>query len=526
MKKRILFILLCCFILNGCSGAVPPSNKSEFQINISQSTEPGTIDPTLNSSFYGITILNHAFEGLMKWADDGNGKAVIVNGQASNYEVSNNGLVYTFHIRNNAQWSDGQPVTANDFKYAWDRAVDPRSAASYGYMISSLNCKWEAVDKSTFVVKLSVPCPYFLEICTFPITFPVRKDIIQKFSDKWTQNKESYITNGPFRLDSWVHNSYLMLTKNEHYYDYKNLGPDKIKIHFIEDNVARLNAFKSKSLDFIQNIPTGEIKPLIDSGKMKVDKSLGTCYVLFNNNDKLFSNKLVRKAFTMAIDRKYLVDQILQSGQVEASALIPYGINDLESSKGKDFRTTGGNYIDPSHEAYEQNCKSAKEALALSGYPDGKGFPIIDFHCSRKDLAEAIQGMWKKVLGVTVNITSEQSSTFLDILKNGKYQLAFTGWVAMYNDPINFLDTYTSKSNSNDAKYNNPKYDSLILDSKSTINKEKRMKNLHEAESILMNDYAISPLYYLSSPYMSQNIDKWFYTPLGYYFFTYCKNKK
>lgn len=519
-KTKILAIIVSLLFVSFLTGCTKKEKSELFEMALSQSSEPESIDPALNTSHYGITILNHTFEGLMKWADDGSGNAVLVTAQANNYDVSQDGLVYTFHIRPNAYWSDGKKVTSNDFNYAWNRAMDPKTGANYEYMLSGLNCKWETPDENTFIVRLSNPCPYFLEVCAFPIAFPVREDVINSYGDKWTFKKDTYINNGPYKYDEWSHNSYLRLVKNDNYYDLANLGPDSIKFYFMDDNVSRLAAFKNKQLNFIESIPSGEIESLLKSGDLNVNKSLGTTYIVFNQKNKYFVDANVRKAFSLAIDRNFIANSVLKGGQVGAGALIPYGIKDGQ----KDFRDVGGEFINTSDDAYTKNCEDARNALTLAGYPNGKGFPIIDFHCTfDKKFSEALQNMWHEVLGIKVNIIEEKSNVFLGNLKEGNFKLAFTGWISNYNDPVNFLDAHISNGLNNYAKYSNPEFDKLIEKTKITVDKDQRMDLLHLAEKILLSDYVIAPIYHTNSPYMIQDIKNWYYSPLGYYFFANCK---
>lgn len=524
--KKLLILLLSLALIFGLSGCGGGNQNEDFEVNICIASEPSTIDPALNSSVDGAIMLQHSFEGLMKWVDDGNGNAVIDKGQAAEYTVSDDGLVYTFTLRDDAKWSDGEPVTAGDFKYAWDRLVNPDTAADYGYIISDLNATWEATDDATFVVTLPNPCPYFLEICAFPATYPVRQDMIEEGGDQWTFDTATYIGNGPYKMESWEHNSKITYVKNDQYYDYDNLGPAKLNFYLMDDPNAMLAAFNDGTLNFNEGYPMEEVTTLLESGQLQVADYLGTYYVSFNVEDPVFKDAKVREAFTLAIDRSYITEKVTQTGEVPAGGFVPFGISDAAGPSGDDFRTVGGNYFDPSADAYEDNVAKAQQALADAGYPGGEGFPVVEYvyntAANHQAIAEALQQMWQENLGVTVNIANEEWSTFLETRKNGDYQIARDGWISDFNDPISFIDMFQTESGNNDPQYSNPVYDQLVKDVKASTDNATRMEKMHEAEDILMQNWTVSPIYFYVQPYMEQGIDNWFYTPLGYFIFSYC----
>jgi len=523
--KKILILLLSVtliFSLTSCGGS---SANKDFEVNVCIASEPMTIDPALNSSVDGAIMLQHSFEGLMKWVNDGKGNAIIDKGQAADYTVSDDGLVYTFTIRDDAKWSDGKPVVAGDFKYAWDRLVDPKTAADYGYIISDLNATWAAPDDKTFVVTLPNPCTYFLEICAFPATYPVREDIIKSAGDQWTFDPSTNIGNGPYKMSAWEHNSKITYVKNDQYYDYKNLGPAKINFYLMDDANAMLAAFNDGTLNFNEGYPIEEVDSLLASGQLKTAKYLGTYYVCFNTKDKIFKDPLIRKAFSLAIDRNFIVDQITKTGEKPADAYVPPGISDVDGPSGKDFRTVGGSFYSVKAADYDANVKEAQAALAEAGYPGGKGFPTVEYvyntDSRHKAIAEALQQMWEEKLGVKVTISNEEWGTFLETRKNGDYQIARNGWISDFNDPISFIDMWHTGGGNNDAQYNNTTYDKLVDQVKSSTDNATRMTDMHKAEDILMKDNVVAPIFFYNQPYMVQGIDNWFYTPLGYFFFSY-----
>ena len=523
--------------------AADTASSDGFNLAVCLASEPQTIDPALNSAVDGAIMINHMFEGLVKWVDDGEGNAVTAPGQAESWEkvVNDDGTVtYTFTLRDGIKWSDGQPVTAGDFEYSWKRLANPETAADYCYMIDMVQgyaavadgsadpdtLGVKAIDDKTLEVTLSYDCPYFEEIMAFPSTFPVRQDMVEG-NDEWTYDVSTYVGNGPYKMAEWSHNAYILAEKNENYYDYENLGPDTIRFTLLDDANAMLAAYNSGELDFIENFPTDEMANYLASGEITVADYLGTYYVCFNTEDEVFSDPLVREAFSLAIDRNYIVENVSQAGEVPATAYVPSGVNDAAGPSGDDFRTVGGEYYSVAAEDYEANCEKARELLAEAGYPNGEGFPTVEYTYNTDDkhkaIAEALQNMWQEVLGVTVTLSNQDWNVFLESRKQGDYQIARNGWIADYNDPCSFLDMWYTDGGNNDAQYSNPEYDAQIDAAKATSNQEERMAAFHAAEDILIEqDSVLAPIYFYTQPYMlADDIQGMYYTPLGYFFFGY-----
>lgn len=523
--------------------ATEASDEEGFNLNVCIASEPQSIDPALNTASDGSNMLNHLFEGLVKWVDDGNGNGITVPGQAESWEkvVNDDGtVVYTVKMRDGIKWSDGKDVTAGDFEYSWKRLANPATAADYTYMIdmiqgyddvasgkadpSTLGIK--ALDDKTLEIKLSVDTPYFEEIMAFPATFPVRQDVVEG-NDEWTYDSKTYISNGPYRMDEWSHNAYINMVKNENYYDYAKLGPDSIKFTLLDDHNAMLAAFKSGELDYIQEIPTDEVANYLASGELKVVDYIGTYYATFNTEDEVFSNPLVRKAFSLAIDRNYIVENVTQTGQVPAAGYVPSGIYDAEGAGSDDFRTVGGNYYSVSEEDYKKNTDEARALLAEAGYPNGEGFPTVEYLYntseSHKAVGEALQNMWQKELNVTVTLSNQDWNVFLENRKQGNFQIARNGWIADYNDPVSFLDMWYTDGGNNDAQYSSPEYDALINAAKATVIEKERMEILHKAEDILIGEEnVLAPIYFYTQKYLlADDIKGLYYAPLGYFFFGY-----
>ncbi len=543
MKKLLLVMLsfAMVFSLASCGGSGDTPDESakgggDGVADVCFASEPSTIDPALNSAVDGGVMLNHAFEGLIRQVDDGKGNAILEPGIAESWDVSEDGLEWTFHLRENAKWSDGKPVTAQDFFFAWNRLVDPKTTADYQYMLDMVagydkaskgegKLEIEAVDEKTFKVKLNTVCPYFEEICAFPSTFPVRADILEAHGDEWTFTPETYVSNGPYKMQEWKHNSNITFVKNPEYWDAENVKCETVKFHLMDDVNAQFAAFRGGELDYMQEAPENEVPGLIESGEMTIEDYIGTYYVTFNTSKAPFDDPRVREAFTLAIDRSRIVKEVTGRGEVEAGGFVPNGIYGVEGPGGKDFRTVGGDYYKATKDDYEANCKKAKELLAEAGYPDGEGFPVIEYLYntseSHKAVGEALQNMWQTKLGVQVTLQNQDWGVFLEERKSGNYQIARAGWIGDYNDPMTFLDQFLTGGGNNDPQYANPKYDKLIKAAKKSMDSKERMKLMHEAEDILIGkDYVVAPIYYYTQPYLvNEKMKGMYYTPLGFFFF-------
>ena len=524
-------------------GAEGETTSNGNNIAVCLASEPQTVDPALNSAVDGAIMINHFFEGLVKWVDDGEGNAMTAPGQAESWEkvVNDDGTVtYTMKLRDGIKWSDGKEVTASDFEYSWKRLANPETAADYCYMIDMVQnyagiansesdpdtLGIKAIDDKTLEIVLSYDCPYFEEIMAFPATFPVRQDLVEG-NEEWTYDVATYVSNGPYKMKEWSHNAYILAEKNENYYDFANLGPDTIRFTLLDDANAILAAYKSGELDFIEELPPDEMANYLASGELTVADYIGTYYVCFNVEDEIFSNPLIRKAFSLAIDRNYIVENVSQAGEVPATGYVPAGVNDAAGPGSDDFRTVGGEYYSVAEEDYEKNCEEARALLAEAGYPNGEGFPTVEYMYNTNDkhkaIGEALQNMWQEQLGVTVNLSNQDWNVFLESRKQGDYQIARNGWIADYNDPCSFLDMWYTGGGNNDAQYSNKDYDAKIDAAKATAVQEERMKAFHEAEDILIEqDNVLAPVYFYTQPYMiKDDIQGMYYTPLGYFFFGY-----
>jgi len=499
-------------------------------INVHVGPEPNSIDPALNVTVDGGSLLNHAFEGLTKIDQDG----IYVDAQAASHTVSEDGLVYTFTLRDDIRWSDGQSVKASDFVYAWQRLVDPATGAEYNYiidMVQNANAIMtgdakpdtlgiKALDDKTVEITLVAPCAYFLEICAFPNTFPVRQDIIEAYGDAWATEPEHYVSNGPYTLTEWDHQSKMVYSKNQNYYGADALGPDQINFMLIEDWNSVLTAFKNGDILFGDELPSEEMEAMKGNG-LYFAPQLGTYFLCINNQKEEFKDVNVRKALALAIDRQYIIDSVKKNGAVPADTFVAKSLTEPD---GTEFHSNADAWYDTSD--YDANVSKAQKLLEDAGYPNGVGFPSIEIMINpgHEDVAQAVQNMWQEKLGLNVTVATNDWAVFVETRQNGEYQIARHGWLADYNDPISFLDMWVSGGGNNDAKFSNEEYDKLIQEVKTTTDNNERYTKMHEEEKILGEEMPIIPIYYYTDPYLQSDSLRGVYTaPLGYKFFMYCE---
>ena len=379
----------------------------------------------------------------------------------------------------------------------------------------------KALDDKTLEVKLNAMTPYFLELTAFPAFSPVPGHIIDEYGEAWATDASTYIGNGPYKVTSWTPSSKIVTEKNPNYWNAESIGPDKINFMLIEDDKARLMAYESGELSLMDKIPQDELERMKTVNGFHKNSQLGTYYVSYNVTAAPFDNPLVRQAFTLAIDRDFIVTQIGKAGQIPAGAFVPVGLTDTDPTK--EFRDVGGLYYDPTKAGFEANLAKAKELLAEAGYPNGEGLPVIDYlyneNTGHQAIAEALQQMWGE-LGATVNIESQEWATFLQTRKHGEYQVARNGWLGDYNDPISFLDMWITGGGNNDAQWSNKEYDAIISKVKNSGDRAERMESMHKAEDIIFDEWMLAPIYYYVNTYMMDPaLEGTIWTsPLGYYY--------
>ena len=508
------------------------ASAGEKILSVQVGPDPETIDPALNSAVDGGNMLLHSFECLL--AVDQNGQ--LAPGQAESWETSEDGLTWTFHLRDGLKWSDGSDLTANDFVYSWKRVCDPMVAAPYAETVLSMVEGYDkaiegdldalqvvATDNNTLVVTLSAPCSYFGSLAAFATLSPVQQATVEANGDAWATKAETYISNGPFYVSDWVPGSYIMMTKNPYYWNADAIKLDGIKWNLIEDSNAAYSAYQTGEVLMIKDVPTEEIPSLKENADFYVDPIIGTYYLSMNIDREPFNNADVRKALSLAIDRDYVANTLMQGTYSPAGNLMGPGWIDTDGKQFKDNANGGKEYIDTTN--YEADLEEAKQLLADAGYPNGEGFPTITYSTNdagyHKVVAEYLQQAWAE-LGIDLQVDIVEWASFTPMRRNGDYDVARNGWVGDYSDPSNMLDLFYSTNGNNDGKFNNADYDAALELSRTTLDAAERSTALHNAEDVLMEEAGCIPVAYYNDFWLqSDKITGSWHSPYGYWYFMY-----
>ena len=502
------------------------------QLVVQIGPNPETIDPALNSSVDGANYELFAFDCLLNIDKDNK----VIPGSAESWDVSPDGLLWTFHLRKDLKWSDGSPLTANDFVYSWKRVADPNTAAPYGETVLGMVKGYaeasegnidalavKATDDNTLVVELAHPCAYFDKLAAFQVLSPVNQATIEKNGDAWATQPESYICNGAFYIQEWVPSSYILFAKNPNYWNASAIKLDTIKCLLIEDPNASYAAWQKGDTMMIKDVPTAEIPSLQGNPDFYIEPLLGTYYISLNDQKPEFSDPRVRMALSLAIDRAYISETLTEGVYTPAPNFIGTGVADWDGSPFMDNANGGKPYIDIND--HEGNVARAKQLLAEAGYPEGKGLPVITYSINNagyhKIIAEYVQQAWKEI-GITVNVDVVEWATFTPMRRAGDYQVSRNGWLFDYNDPSNMLELLVSTNGNNDGKYNSAEYDALMAKAAAEPNAEVRSTYLHQAEDVLMADAACIPVAYYNEFYLQSSVitGSW-HSPYGFWYFQY-----
>ncbi len=579
--KKLLALVLALVMAMSC--VVFASAEETSSIAVCLSSEPDTLDPALNSAVDGATMLAHLFSGLATWSTDENGKLVIVAecAQELTEGVANEDgtITYTYTLKDGLTWSDGQPLTANDFVFAWKRAASEALGADYGYMFEVVKgypneLAVEATDEKTIVVTLNNAVAYWNELLAFPTYFPVREDVVA--SEAWATEAATYVCNGPYTMSDWAHNSVITLTKNPNYFNADTVTMDKIECYLSDDANNMLANFENGDWLLIDDVPTAEIANLKVNypTEFVIAGQIGTYYVCWNVNEEILpegceltgveaemARQEIRNALGLLLDRNYICEEIGQAGQVPASSFVAMGLTDADGSefyKNCNVSEDYLGYYNTSVDAIDANWDAALTVLEKYYTVDENGmftnFPSMEYLYNtsegHKAIGEYLQSCFASV-GINMTLVNQEWNTFLNTRKNGEYSIARNGWLADYNDPICFLDMWTSISGNNDVQYGKgahtelamynldltafgydikvengtwaETYDVLINTIKSCTDNNNRYAMMHIAEDMLMATGCIVPLYFYTDIYMIDDSVEGFYSnPLGYKYFMNC----
>lgn len=538
MLKKLLYVFLAAAVfIMAFTGCVKDGvSQQKTAVYALAGPEPSSIDPAMNNTVSGGIYISHAFEGLTKPDENGNA----VPGMAKSWKINDDATVYTFNIRKDAKWSDGEPVTAYDFEYAWKRVAKPETASRYAYQMyyiknaAKYNAKEatadqmgvKALDDHTLEITLELPATYFLDLTFFYCFMPVRKDIIEQYGEQWTQSPETYISNGPYIMTEWAHDSEIVFKKNGNYWDKGSIDIEEIHWKLMENDTAAVNAYESGELDInFGVIPPDDLVRLEKEGDLLNFAMLGTYFYDFNVEKEPLNDAKVRKALSYAIDRDYIVRHAAGGGQIAACSYVPPNIPG--KTYDTDFREEGETYFEKT-----ANIKEAKKLLAEAGYPDGKNFPELEVLYNTGDrhkrIAEAIQEMWKDNLGINVRISNMEWKALMQKKFSGDFSISRSGWTGDYVDPMTFLDMWMTESGNNTINWGNEWYDTLIKKAKESTDRNIRMEAMHEAEDILMDEMPVMPIfYYNTNMLVNPRIKGIYVSPLGGFYLhnAYIENK-
>ncbi|WP_042349176.1 peptide ABC transporter substrate-binding protein [Bacillus massiliigorillae] len=535
MKKTrwsvISIFLVLLLVMTGCSTTTgsdkPKEKEKEGQVakgpkvlNLNNSTEPGSLHPAIAQGTHDSWVLEHIFEGLTRKNPEGE----IVPGVAEKWDISPDGKTYTFTIKDGMKWSNGDPLTAHDFEYAWKYALSPEAAGTYAYQFYYIVGAKEynekkgtadqvgikALDDKTLEVKLTAPTAFFLDLTTFYTYYPINQKV-QEANPKWANEASSFVSNGAFKLTEWKHKESIKIEKNENYHEADKIKLDVVNFAMLDDANTVWQMYQNNEVDLVYPLPTDVQGQLLKSGDKEFQNGpqLAVYYYNFNNKKKPFNNVKVRKALAMAIDRKVITENVVQGGQPPAYGIIPPGIPDVEG----DFQDNSGNLF---KEDIDEAKKLLQEGLKEEGMDKMPSFSILfNTDEGHKKVAEAVQEMWRKNLGVDVTLESVEFQVKLDREKAGDFTVSRAGWVGDYVDPMTFSDLWLTGGAYNDAKWSNLEYDKLINSAKVNNDNKQRSEQLHKAEQIMIEEMPVMPIYFYTRPFVVKEKVTGVYLPIN-----------
>ena len=520
MKKFLLLMLCLMMALSAFPAAADPVQEITYAL----SNEPDGIDPGVTNNSFASPILNNVFEGLVTYStEDGS----MIPGEAESWTISDDGLTYTFTLRDGLKWSDGSDHTAADYVYAIKRILDPDTAAKYvdfvtGYVTGAAeyyadnsigfeNVGVSAPDDKTFVMNLIAPAPYWLDILTMWTFSPVQEATVAANGDRWTAAADTYVTNGPFMMSEINMGESFVLVKNPYYYDADQVKLDKITFRFIADLGTSLMAYENGDIDGMSSIPPSDMARLkAEDAGVVLSPSYGTTWYDFNCAKAPFDNVLVRKAFNLAIDRTAIIEDVVQTEAEPAfSFMAPGYVVD-----GEDVMDTASDY-DLSDEA---DVEAAQAALAEAGYPNGEGFPEITLsYYSNETVGKVVEAMARQLqdaLNIKIKISNADWAVYYDDIMAGNYDIGAMGWSGDYVHPMTFLALFVTGDVNNNVFYSNPEYDALVARAANMTDAKEAFAVMREAEAIAAAEYPVLPLYYKANTMlMHNNIEGYFVTP-------------
>jgi oligopeptide transport system substrate-binding protein len=508
-----------CLLLAACQpreSAVQRGNREQI-LHRGISPDIAQLDPQLSTVANDYAALHGLFEGLV--SEDPKDLHP-VPAVAESWDVSSDGLKYTFHLRNSACWSDGQPLTAHDFVASYQRILTPELGARYAYLLYVIEqaepfnkgkltdfskVGVSALDDHTLQIRLEHAEPAFLSMLTLAPFMPVPTKVIAKFGaltdrgSPWTK-PGNIVSNGPFMLKEWRLNQRIVMVKSPVYWDAASVRLKEIHLHPGESRDTEEREFRAGQLHLTEALPPGKVEVWRDDPqhRLRIDTYLGTEFYRININTPFLNDRRVRRALAMAIDRNAIVNRILRAGQQPASAFTPPDTAGYSAPAG-----------------ITTDFDAARALLAEAGYPGGKGAPAIEvlFNTSEshRAVAEAIQEMWRRELGIEARLSNQENGSMLAARTTGSFQIMRSVWIGDYVDPLSFLGIWTSDSGNNYTGWKNPLFDQLLFEAARTVDATQRRALLGRAESLLLDDAPIIPIYHYAHVFLIQGSVKGWY---------------
>ena len=483
-------------------GKTEEAASGEKILLMNNGEEPTSFDPSIGFNAVSWSALNNIMEGLTRMDEDH--KAV--EATAEKIDISDDGLTYTFTIRDNAKWSNGDPVVAGDFVFAWKHMLNPETASPAAFLAyfiegaeeyntgegSADDIAIEAQDEKTFVVKLTSPNEAFLNIITNPSFFPINEKVASA-DPKWHTEAATFVGNGPFKLAAWSHDVSFEFEKNEHYWDAGAVKLDKVHWAMVNDDTTAYQMYQANELD-VTGVPSEIADQLKDSEELRIDDQAGLYFYRFNTSMEPFTNKKIRQAFAFAVDQEEIVNFVTKNGEKPAHGFVTYG---FIGPDGKEFRETVGDLVSYNPEKAKQLLE---EGMKEEGYSE---LPKVTLSYStsesHQNIAIALQSKFKEVLGVDAELQNVESGVFLSEQKEFKYQMSRSSFLHDYADPVNALESFITDSSMNRTTWSNAEYDKLIADIKNETDENKRWELLMQADTLLMDEMPVFPLYFYNS---------------------------
>ncbi len=534
IAKRFFIVVLALGIFSA-AGFAGGQQQEETAVEIPQvlvfamDYDPPSIDPQKNYAGFGEMIASNLHVGLVKTNERMEPEPAV----AKSWDISPDGLTYTFYLREDSKWSDGTPLNAHDFYYAWQRLLKPETNSKYVTMMFAVEnaedvfkgekapeaLGVEIIDDYTIQVNLTGPLPYMLQNFAHGAFMPMKKEAVEANPESWAGNPSTHIGNGPFTLESYAMNDRVVLAKNPHYFEADKVELDELHFVTIPEGSTALAAYNSGKIDGFDFMPSSEIPRLMaETDDVYLNPRVRSLHCYINNEAPPLDNPKVREALSRAIDREELA-KVMGLGRTPATGYVPTGLY----AEGVDFREASGDLgisttADP---------ERAREILAEAGYPNGEDLPTITVTMASgyRTTVETLQEMWKKVLNIDVEIETVEGKVLAQKRRSADFQIAMGGWSAQIFHPIYYLDQLYSSGGSNYPQYENPEYDALIAAAKSEPDPKKVLKILQDAEQLAIGeDFALLPLYYETSRVMVKDYVKgWYSDPIGRFHFKYSR---